>query len=100
MQKRELIQEVNKRGFFLLTEGALRTYIGAKYKLITLRQPKSGVANQYTNDHLEQICEIIAANRLGIPLSDIKDYLNSSNKLLFLTERIIANKKKRVKKTT
>lgn len=92
MNKRELMQEVKKRGF-PLTDGALRTYSGDKYKLIILScQSKSGTSNQYSIEHVEQICEIVAANRLGIRLSEMKKYLASLDKQKYLLSRILANK--------
>jgi DNA-binding transcriptional MerR regulator len=92
LNKRELIHEVNSRGY-PLTEGALRIYSGSKYRLILLsRKAKSGTSNQYSNEHVDQICEIIAANRIGVRLSEMNEYLASYNKQQYLISRILANK--------
>lgn len=92
MNKRELMIEVNKRGFHL-TDGALRTYTSKKLQLITPISSKAGVSHQYTEEHVEQICEIIAVNRLEIPLSQMKAYLSASDKNQYLLNHIQTNKR-------
>jgi len=92
MNKRELMLKVSKRGFYL-TDGALRTYTSKKLQLITPISSKAGVSHQYTEEHVEQICEIIAVNRLGIPLSLMKAYLSASDKNQYLLNHIRTNKR-------
>jgi len=100
MNKRDLLLEVNKRGFHL-TDDALRTYTSKskKYQLITPISSKAGVSHQYTEEHVEQICEIIAVKRLGIPLSQMKTYLSASDKNQYLLNHIRTNKRSFHKKS-
>ncbi|WP_342565405.1 hypothetical protein NST84_09845 [Paenibacillus sp. FSL R7-0345] len=44
--------------------------------------------------HIELLCELIAANRLGLPLSRMKGYFASADKKRTLLNEMLANKSK------
>ncbi|MNC12238.1 hypothetical protein D3C75_599560 [compost metagenome] len=44
--------------------------------------------------HVELCCEVIAANRFGLPLSKMKSYFASADKKRILLDEILANKSK------
>jgi len=89
MNKRQLIEEVTRSGF-LFTDGALRTYIGKG--LISPSSTNIGVSNEYSVEHIDRIREIIAANRLGIPLLRLKEYFASADKKQYLVKHMLSNK--------
>lgn len=91
MNKKELLRRVNEKGFDL-TEGALRTYTGKKYHLLEPMVRNVGISNEYTEEHVELLCDIFAANRLGISLAQMKKFLKSSNKSDILRHTLIAQK--------
>lgn len=89
MNKRQLIEEVTMRGF-PFTDGALRTYIGKK--LISPSSTNIGVSNEYTEEQVDHICEIIAVNRLGIPLQKINYYFASEDRRKYLIKHMLPNR--------
>lgn|GEM_PF-3626194 len=90
LNKRQLIEEVTMRGF-PFTGGALRTYVGKE--LISPCSTNVGVSNEYSEELVDRICEIIAVNRLGIPLLKINQYFASADRKQYLARYMLSNRR-------